>query len=512
MKIVAPVFAVLAFLAIGGGPGWATSDTQPSPSQNHAADLRNALKFVSDEAQKDHADKTKLSEIVGTVIADPVFPMLPEDERHFAYIMAGALFYDTGKFELGRSALTEAVKMPEATDLDWDLAFKTDFRLHDYVPAAQDLTVLARKWPSTLSDYNDRAIARVIDQSDEDDPTGAVPNGLLSTLEDIKWKPQDPFLISDDLWLILVRLRLEQNDLAGAKRAAVSISDPQTLIEMRADKRFDAITQADPGRFDVMKAYQSYVSDLRSQSAASPDKLEGINRLVEALLGIGRVDEALTITTEAIAKAKAKPDAFSDKDDFLNWIMDSRARALFALRRSDEGFAQLEEAAALKEHGARNVSQAINLADRYVAYDRPADAIKALEGFDTGLASEYGRMALDDARANAYFEQGDSARLADVLQDMRAHAKDGSQPFLDAMLTVGDLDAAAAEVISELRDPHKRLAMLRYLQNYVENNHRSEREEATHKAWTAVKARADVLGEVAKVGRIETYDLLPPSY
>ena len=70
---------------------------------------------------------------------------------------------------------------------------------------------------------------------------------------------------------------------------------------------------------------------------------------------------------------------------------------------------------ARNENGTINVSQAINLGDQYVAYDRPNDALAAVAALDFSRASPYGRVALEYVRACALFRLGNKTQLNQVL-------------------------------------------------------------------------------------------------
>jgi len=335
---------------------------------------------------------------------------------------------------------------------------------------------------------------------------------LLSALFDAKWKPESPFVVADGLWFGLARLRLARGDAAGATEAAAAIGDPEVLTWMRSDKRFDALVKADPAHYDVMKAYDALLAVERAASALAPDKLEGVNRVADTLYRLNRLQESLDVLDAALARAQAQKDAFSDTADQLNWSLDQRSRALFKLGRSDEAFQALKRGAAEKENGAVNVSQAINLADQYDLFDRPKDALRAVATLQDTDMSPYGRVALDDARACAYFELGDKESLAKTLDEMKAHADDSTQSYLNTMLLVGDLDAAAAHVIAHIEDASTRTDMLYYLQDYLPAPHATAREAAIHANWIALRARPDVSAEIAKAGRVESYALTSPSY
>lgn len=485
------------------------AEESPIPADAIARE-RAALQSAFAESQKEKPDSAALSAALKKILADSAFIALSEEERHAAYLVYGAVLYDTRQWADAKAPLTIASEMAEGGVFDWDLRLSNDFALHDYADAILAATRIARKWPEKLADYNDRAIFLLVHESGN--LPSATESDFLEALHDVHWKPKSAFSSADGAWLSLVRLRLERGDSKGARMIAAELTDPGSIVALQIDKRFDEIVRDQPARFDVMKAYEASLADMKSKSAAAPDKLEGINSVAEMLLVMTRPDESLTLVSTALDKLKSDPKAYADAEDKRNWTEDIRSRALFDLGRSDEGFAALKAGADQKEDGQINVSQAINLADEYNTFDRPKDALNAVSAIDLPNASDYGRMALQDARACAYFGLGDTANLAKALDYLKAHRKDGMQPYLNVMLFTGNLDDAAAEVIAALQDPARRTGILGYLQDYAPDPHPTKRSAAMHEAWIAIRNRPDVAAEIAKVGHINRYALHLPTY
>jgi len=479
-------------------------------SADAVARERAALRSALAESQKEKVDSTALSLSLKAILADSAFSALSEEERHAAYLFYGAVLYDTRQFADARAPLTIASEMPQGGVFDWNVRLSNDFALHDYADAVSAATKIAKTWPEKLTDYSDRAIFLLAHESGQ--LPAASERDFLETLHDMHWKPKSEFSTADSAWLSLVRLRLERGDSKGAGMIAADLSDPASIVALQIDNRFDGIVRDQPARFDAMKAYEASLADMKSKSAAAPNKLEGVNSVAELLIVMRRPDEALALVSAALEKLKADPKAYVDAEDKRNWTEDIRSRALFDLGRSEEGFAALKAGADQKEDGQINVSQAINLADEYNTFDRPKDALSAISAIDLPNASDYGRMALQDARACAYFGLGDTANLAKTLDYMRAHRKDGMQPYLNAMLFTGNLDDAAAEVVAALQDPAQRTGILGFLQDYAPDPHPTKRSAAVHEAWIAIRSRPDVAAEIAKVGHINSYALHLPTY
>ncbi|HXC54003.1 MAG TPA: hypothetical protein VNU97_01790 [Rhizomicrobium sp.] len=504
--------ALCAALLFGCAVSARATDDSLDTARSSVGDLRQSLQAVIAKSQEAGADEAAMSDTLKAILADPAFRELSEQEHHTAYLLYGAVLYDLGRNHDAQALIKQATAMPQADGFDWHLRLSNSYRLADYADAARSTATLASRWPEKLSDISFQAI-ETMNRETQKDPTAAeVGADMLAALHAMKWQPDDPFETPDGLWLTLLRIRLERHDIHGARDLADELRAHVPLLQMHADRRFDALVQADPRHFDVMKAYGAELADLKAKAAAAPDKLEGVNTVAELLLNLDRAPEAMALITGALARLAAKPDAFSDAGDKLNWTLDVRSRILFALGRSDDALAALAEGASHKEDGAVNVSQAINLADAYEYYDRPNDALAAVAALDFSNASRYGRMALEDARACALFELGNTAALGQVLDYMKAHTIDGARPYLNTMLFTGDLDGAAAEIIAELNDPARRLDTLYYLQDYLPRPHASKREDAVHAAWLAMRARPDVSGAIARVGRIESYAMLSPTY
>ncbi|HEY8696355.1 MAG TPA: hypothetical protein VIM02_01965 [Rhizomicrobium sp.] len=500
------IVLVLGF-ALALGCAASAEDPPASYDRGRVEALHNslmaALKLIDAEPQ----DNAAIAAALKPILADPSFPYLAEDERHAAYRAEGSALVIVEDFAGGLPWLQKASQMPEADEDDWDFRLQAALALGDWDDAAGAATVLAQRWPDKLSEYNDSAIWRLARGLDTRPELEGVETELLKALHAIQWKPKDAFSTADSLWFSLVRLHLQRDELPGAIVVAGDISEPDYFLDMQSDKRFDAVIESDPGHFDVMAAYEARLAHERADAAAAPDKLEGINTVAGTLTTLGRDSEAMALIETALARNEADPKAFSDASDYLKWTLDIHSRLLFAAGRSEEAFQALADGAKQDEVGRANVSQKINLADEYVTFDRPKEALSAVENVEDAKPSAYGLMALADARARAYFELGDTANLEKTFAYMRANAHDGKHPYLTILLLTGRLDDAAAEIIAELQDPASRTDALRRVQDYLPDEHLTPREQALHAAWLAVRNRADVQAEIAKFGHVHSYAL-----
>ena len=102
----------------------------------------------------------------------------------------------------------------------------------------------------------------------------------------------------------------------------------------------------------------------------------------------------------------------------------------------------------------------------------------------------------------------DSKMANEAMRYLREHTDDAPGAYEGALERSGDLDAAAARLIARLSDPESRTETLVELQEYKETPAPPAVIKERRRS-RSVRARADVRAAVAKVGRIEHYDLEP---
>jgi hypothetical protein len=125
-----------------------------------------------------------------------------------------------------------------------------------------------------------------------------------------------------------------------------------------------------------------------------------------------------------------------------------------------------------------------------------------------GQQSRWGEMELELARLEAEDEIHDRAAAAWSLEFMRVHGEDARPVLQRALVEQGLLDDAVAVLQAQLADPIERSEALRSLQDYIGG---SDFSPSSPEKWAAnqraFRARADVQQAIAKVGRIERYEL-----
>jgi hypothetical protein len=169
----------------------------------------------------------------------------------------------------------------------------------------------------------------------------------------------------------------------------------------------------------------------------------------------------------------------------------------------------MTRAARRPEGGGVNVSQSINLGGLYVDLGEPDKAAVAI--VEPGQMSPYGSMQLHYVRLQIAVEKNDADSIAKHMAYLRKHRADDIATWQRALLRHGDLDAAAALLIQRLETPDWRSGALVEMQHYIRSEQTSTM-KTFHQRWNTVTSRPDVRAALAKVGRVERFDITAPAY
>jgi tetratricopeptide (TPR) repeat protein len=444
-----------------------------------------------------------------TALNSPAFGELPLKAQHEALLLSGSLAYDNKDYTtaLARLRRATAIQSPDIEEpLDrqaWNTRLNAAYLSDDYRDSAQCITHIAQSWPTDAVNMTTTSIYTIDAKIMGTDPE--LERGYLQALFDVKWG--DKYAGANALWRDLSLLWLRQGNRQQAMLVARRITSARVAISMLVDKRFDPITQTKI--FDVNQIIANELANARASVAASPDKLEPIITLQLVLLDTHHYAEAISIADGVIAKVGDGTGAshYTDFDDNYVWVLDSRAQALESLGHWDEAVAQWLHAARRPEKGGMNVSQVLNLAMLYASIQRPKDALDMVS--DLGEMSPYGRMILEEVKVKVAVDQNDPAAITTHLDYMRAHRSDAISSLQAALIVTGKTDEATDLLVERLSNEKWRSDALAEVQDYLGTvdtplgTIESER-------WKKIVADPKVRAAVAKVGRIEHFDLDPP--
>ena len=330
--------------------------------------------------------------------------------------------------------------MPQTTANDQLRLMTIAWHLHDDTAVAEALTVLARRWPDRLGEIDQDYLTNLLRTADR------LPRGtrlaLLQALYVAHWKRD---VEPSDFWRDLVLLLIEEGKSDEAVDVSARITDPRVLVDMRADRRFDALVAAHPERFDVDAAAIREIEALQVKDEDAKS-LRVKSLLMAALMRRRHAAAALAIADEAIADIRATNYPERLYGDYLSehaTLLSQRAFALMDLGRWDEALEQLTEATREFEHDRDNVSGAIDLAGFECDLGRPAEARSVLAQLTSSL-SPFGTMQMESVRLDAAIQEGDAAQVERSLHYLREHRSDAPFAYLSALIVANQLDHCLA--------------------------------------------------------------------
>jgi hypothetical protein len=440
-------------------------------------------------------------------IRSEAFAAIDPEAQYRAFVFASLAASGREDYLGAHEFMMAATHFSEATPAQWLLRARYASWVDAWADAGASITKVAQLWPAELQNEDENRFASRVAWQMVRDPASrpqllALLNALFAANFTVAFAQQP-----SGLWQELILEALEKEDLARAREIVARVDDTDTLLGMRIDKRFAALMQAEPKRFDLDAAMKHRSKVLEKIVVGNPRKLKAFVAYGYALLDEGRHAEVLE-RSDAILKKVASSNGkkslpYDDLDDSLSWVYNHKAAALRALGRWNDALAVMEQGRLKVEDGSNNVSQAINLGFHYNDAGQPAKALQVLDGIDWARSlSPYGRMQLQHVRYRAYLQLGNEAEAGNVLAYLRQHHDDAEDTWLLAMLDSGDMDGAAELMISQLKDPQKRGTALRDAQEYRSLPLQPRMEDARVR-WETLVTRPDVLAAINEVGRRE---------
>jgi tetratricopeptide (TPR) repeat protein len=415
---------------------------------------------------------------------------------------------DASEAKQWREALAlfqRAAAMPERDGDDLYGIYVCFNNLEDRRAAVVALTAVLRESPASIPEQDEDVIARTFRHSHELLPGDGARLLLLDAAFEAHYRTSLGEVLGQE-WIALAGELLLRGDTGKAARVLAELDRPLDLVDARADKRFAALVDAQPARYDVAAAVRKRVERMQALVAKKPRSLEALIALAGAQKSSGQPAAALALLDRALTRVAA----FDDRESLVNWLHNERSYVLWNLGRRDESTAELLLGMEAPESGTSNISQRINLAERYVDMGRPELAVKTLDE----LAREptpYGRMAAELVRLAAADELGDRAKMQVSLEYLRGHEADAPHLLREGLVLAGLLDDAAQIFIGELDDSQFRTSALHEVQEFdpILSAGRASTPARWLTYWKRMLARPDVKATIARYGRVQSYPLPP---
>jgi tetratricopeptide (TPR) repeat protein len=336
--------------------------------------------------------------------------------------------------------------------------------------------------------------------------TASVPRfELLQRLFDANWTPDT--VGASYFWYELALAHLHRGSRDAAAASIAKITNPEFIVRVRTDKRFDGLYDPASPAFDVERAARAEVDALKAAIGGSTEPTLDASNLLRSLTAIGALDEAVAFADRVLADPLAsRPDAPAA---IVAGVTVRRGYALRYLGREAESLAAVEAAAAISTGPRGNVNQTLDLAADYCSMGRGDDALRMAERAPPQDTNEFGRYMQQYAIHCAHVLRGDDAGAAKALAYLDEHRAQAPHAYQWALIRAGRADDAAASLIRELADERSRSDSLYALQEFQEPP-LTPGDARLLAAWKQMIARPDVQAAVGAVGRIETYPIYTP--
>ncbi|MFC3711067.1 hypothetical protein ACFOMD_00700 [Sphingoaurantiacus capsulatus] len=297
---------------------------------------------------------------------------------------------------------------------------------------------------------------------------------------------------------------LKRDRLDEAKAMAAKFVDSSALVRMLVDRRYAKLWPAIEAKAGprAAKAIAAEVAAVEAAYRAKPQDYETVAAYLAALRGVGRVGEAVTVSTP-FAADMAKVEA-GGEDAF--WVINEHAYALAAAGRVDEADAAFAKLLAMDL--AKNpalITMAINRGSLLTSYGRPAAALAVAEWVTAKgdrATTGFGLMWVAATRACALKALDDPGATA-ALGMLTADPKINYPAATMALLCADRLDEAEKLVLARLEDPARRGGMLLAFQDFEQDAPGGATFRAALAAkLLAIRDRPAVRKAIARHGRI----------
>jgi len=476
----------------------------PSTAANTAL---NGLRTKLDDAVRKatSGDAKGARDMLDVLTVDPQYKNLTPQEQAAGWLMLAAVDTDQKDYP----AAEKALKAGYATGQLKDRLQNVELGMRQ---AQGDMTAMAEVLSKMIPDrgvesahLGDITILQIAREA-----KGEPARRYLEALLKKTWRPSDPFMNIDSLWGRLAAIEMDRGDVGAAASALEAIESPASLLTFKVDLTFTKAFDGDASRFDIDQALKRRTEALEAAVKAQPDRLSGVQALSEVYRMANRADEAVKLTQDAISSARASPEGkplYSDQERQLPWTYLQNGRALWQLGRYEESLKSLERAAHRSSGLGVNAGLNLSLASALVDLNRATDALDETADVASTSLSAFGKMVRQRIVACANAQLGRTEEANRALAYLREHASDGAGQLRQALACTADKDELAKVLIAQLLNPDERQDVLGDMQNYPKHPFATAWSTKQRDFFLDVRDRADVKAALAKVGRIESFNL-----
>jgi tetratricopeptide (TPR) repeat protein len=493
-----------------------------APADPDTMALRAALQKASSQSYSTAAARPDLPAL-RAVMASPAFTRLNPAEQHQARVVLGQGLLMNGDLADALPLVREAAQSPLGLPAIYQLWAGAAVQMRQRAESARAIHAWLTRFPASAGLLDPRLVAEIDAEPPRTDEEKREFRRLYESLFAAGDNLRDPEAL-DSRWTRLALLRLEDTTLPDPASAAAEVvrrvDDTKYLMMMRADRRYDALTAANPGLFDLSRAQAMMLDAAQRKVTAEPRVLSRRLGLVRVAMLSGQfrqaVDQATSLidsvtvvdAPEVTLRDGPPPLPFDDAKEQLRWLFDMRSRALVLLGRFEEALQDNRRAMQAARYSRDPVSQALNAAHRAVELGYAREAMDLLATAPRG--SPYGRMVYESARLQAAYQLDDRAVVERALAYLRDNRDDAPTSYLMALLHLpGERGAAEAEFQRLLEHPEHRMLLLYHLQRTAPPIHPLPQRDRARAQLTELAGTPKLREVLDRVGRILDYPERP---
>lgn len=436
-------------------------------------------------------------------------PQRDEHDRVMADGLWAGVLAGAGRAAEGRAAVDALLARRSPEPIAYILSWWTAGVLNDWprmldtveaaaanVPAAEWGELYRAFVPATISQ-----LSYAFEAGDDEERRFRLADALVR----IGWPGAADAEAGDEMRMIMIDHLLSHGARERAAAIAGTLSTPDNLLPLLSLRKYDGLL---PAARATASGLESVLAARDAATAAALAEQPGTARLIlvraRFLRGVGREADALAILLPQVAdvpRAAAEPDGM--------WLIEEATNALLALGRVDEALALGRRLLAL-DVGAHPllINPMINHVWLIWKSGRFAEALEQARGlerqFPTAI-SDFGKAMLDSTIVCALASLDRQAEARSWMSQLRAHSGESSMLRLRASLCLNDLDAAASSLQRGLEADDPTYPVLS-LQDYSLGA-LSPASEQLRQRLLSLRTRPAVAAALARVGRVARFPL-----
>jgi len=374
---------------------------------------------------------------------------------------------------------------------DWPRMLSTVEAAADNVPAAERSELYRAFVPATISQ-----LSSTFESGDDEGRRFRLADALVR----IGW-PGDGDPDAGDAMKMIVIDHLLSN--GGRERAAIlagQIGTTDNLMQLVLLRKYDGLlpqTRTPVSRIEAALAARD--RSTAAALAAEPGAVRPILNRARHLRNVGREADALALLLPQVADvagAAAQPDGM--------WLIQEAANALLALGRADDALALGRQLLALDfEANPSLINPMINHVWLIWKSGRFAESLEQARRLDRAgdeAISRFGRAMLDSTIVCSLASLGRQVEARSWMAQLRQHSSESSMQRTRASLCLNDLDAAALSVQRGLESEEPAFVVFS-LQDY-EVGGLSPAWEQLRQRLSSLRTRPDVAAALDRAGRV----------